>query len=193
MTSAGFSFCQCNQLAPPSAWHLFMRLGVVWGREPYPCHSTPSESPPWTLYLATPGGYFWPFCLRTCPNELPVACCLVFLCSSPPEFHVHISSKTSQPTAGESIQNYWNYPTPASSRMSPKNLQPPSPITGGHLKPVLKDFAAGLWADESSPRTQPPILSSTCWTQYSWPAPSFGLIASRRIQFTSGWLAVCHL
>ena len=57
-----------------------MRLGVDWGLETYPYHSTPSESQPWTLYFATSGGYFSPVCLHVRPNLSPVAV------ASPPLF-----------------------------------------------------------------------------------------------------------
>jgi len=101
--------------------------------------------------------------------------------------------KKSQPTACKYIQHYWYYPTAASSRMSPKNLQPLSPCAGVHLKPGSNGSALGLWTDASSSGTQPHILSSTCWTYYSWPALSFCQITSRRIRFASGLLTVCLL
>jgi len=44
MALSGRHFCRWNQPTPPSSSHLYTRLGVVWGLEPYPCHSTPSES-----------------------------------------------------------------------------------------------------------------------------------------------------
>jgi len=145
------------------------------------------------MYLATWGGYLSPLCLRARPNLLPVSCCITFLFSLPPEFCLHISSETSPPTAGKSIQHYKNYPTAASSGISPNNLQPLSPRAGVHLEHVSSGSVPGLWTNASSPTSQPPILSSTCWTHYSWPAPSFYQITSTRIRLASAWLAVCLL
>jgi len=79
-----------------------------WGLEPYPYHSTPSESPSWTLYLATWGGYISQLCSPSRPKTSPVPCCLAFLFSSPLEFRLYISSHSSPPTAGKSIQHYRN-------------------------------------------------------------------------------------
>jgi len=103
-----------------------------------------------------------PFCSRARPNPSPVAGCLAFLFSSPPEFPLHISLITSPPTTGESTQHYRNYPAAARPRMSPKNLQPPSPRAGVHLETASSSSDPGSWTDASSPRTQPPILSSSC-------------------------------
>ena len=136
MALKGLWFCRCIQSASPSASHLYTRLGVVWGLEQYPCHSTPSKAQRWMLYLATRGGHFSHFYLRAGPNPSPVAGCLAFYFSSPPEFRLHTSSNPSQPTAIESIQHYRNYPTAASSPMSPKTKQLPSPGGGVNLEPV---------------------------------------------------------
>jgi len=79
-------FLRSNQTTPSSTSHLYTRLGVVSGLEPYPCHSTTSESRTWALYLAALGGYFSPVYLHPLSNLSPVTCCLVFPFSSPPFF-----------------------------------------------------------------------------------------------------------
>jgi len=143
MTLSGLRFCQWNQSTSPSVSQLYMRLGVIWGLEPYPCNSTPSESKPWTLYLATMGDYSSPCCLGAHPNPLPVACCFAFILFSSPEFHLHISLKPFHRTACKSILHYRNYPNAASSRMSSKNLQWLSPFAGVNLEPVSNGSAPG--------------------------------------------------
>jgi len=127
-----------------------------------------------------------PYCPCTLANWLPVACCLAFPSSSPLEFCLHIASKTSPTTTGESIWHYGNYPTTASSRMSPNNLRLPSPSAGVHLELCSICSALRLWTDASSRESSPPILSYSCWMHCSWPTPSFFQIASRRTLFASG-------
>jgi hypothetical protein len=106
-------------------------------------------------------------------------------------FRILLPHLPSPSTAGESIQDYCNYATAASSGMTPKDLQLPSPRAGVHLESITSSSAPRLWTHPSSWITQPPIPSSTCWTHYSWPAPSIWQIAWRRIRFASGWLVVC--
>ena len=117
-----------NWRAPSNASRLYTSLCVVWGLEPYSCHWTLSESQPWTLNLATWGGNFPPFSLRTWPNPSPVACYLAFLFPLPPIFCFQILSKPSQLTVGESIQCDWNYSLAASPRISPKFCNHHSPV-----------------------------------------------------------------
>jgi len=123
-------FCWWNQSAPTNVSHLYMTFGVDWGLEPSPCNSIPSKSQPWMLYLATQGGLFSPVCSGAGQNTLPVTCCLVCLFSLPPEFRVHISSKSFQSTASESIQHCQNYATASSSWMSPKICNHSLPVVG---------------------------------------------------------------
>jgi len=62
------------------------------------------------------------------PKSIAVAICLGISFSSTFEFHLHISTKTSQPTASESIEYYQNYSTAASPQTSPINLPPLHPV-----------------------------------------------------------------
>jgi hypothetical protein len=60
------------------------------------------------------------FCLGALPNLLPVARCLTFPSSSPPEAHLLNCLKPSPPTFAQSIQHYQNFPTPTGSSKYPK-------------------------------------------------------------------------
>jgi len=175
-----------NQPAPPSASHEDAWLGVVFRMEWYCCKLTPGKSQSWTLYLATLGGYFWPWCSRTLPNPSPVAGCLAFACSSPPEISLPISLKTSPPAAHQSIRHYHNYPKAIISRMLSNNPQQLSPNAVVQIFAVWISSTPRLWTDTFSRATQPPTHSSPCWMDCGWPAPSFWQITSRRIQFSSG-------
>jgi len=186
----GLYFCGWIQSTPLSASQLYTRIGVVWGLEPYRCPSTPRGSKPWMFPWSTQRVCFLPFWSYACPNPSPVACCLSFLFSSPPEFFFYIDSKNSQPTAGESTEHYQNHSMAASSGMSSIILQPPFPSAGVHLEPDTNSSAPGYWANSFPPETNPPILSSTCWMHHCWPASCFWQIVSRRIWFASDWLAV---
>jgi len=55
----------------------------------------------------------------------------------------------------------------------------------------FKSFCLWIMGWCFSPETQPPILSSSCWSYWCWPAPYFWHIASRRTGSASGWLEVC--
>jgi len=106
MVLSGYNFVWWNQSAPPSASHLTSKLGVACWMSGHCCHSALDESQPWKLYLATPGWYLRLFCTRAHSNPSPVACCLAFSSSSPPEPRLHISSKTSPPTVAKSTRHY---------------------------------------------------------------------------------------
>jgi len=186
----GICFCWWKQSAPPSASHLYIRLGVSLGIEQHYCHLTPGKSKPWTLYMATMGGYFWHFCLCALPNPSLVACCLAFPFSLTPKFGLHMSSTTSPATADESIEHYQNYATAAGLQMSLNNLQPLSPSAGVNLWAISNGSAPRQWPNAFSRETQAPILCSTCWMHDSWHAPSIWQIASRRIRSASGCLGV---
>jgi len=67
------------------------------------------------------------------PKLSPVTCCLCIPFSSPTEIHMCSASKTSPPITDESIWHYWHYAVPASSQMSPDNLQPLFPSAAVHL------------------------------------------------------------
>jgi len=136
MAFLGLNFCWWNQSVPPSASHKNIRLGVVWGIEWNRYHLTTCQSQLWMLHLATLGSNFPLFCPRARPNLLQVTCCLTFLFSSPPEFHLHSSSIPSQSTATESIPHDQNYSTAASSRKSTNHPHLLPAIAGIHLKAV---------------------------------------------------------
>ena len=102
------------------------------------------------------------FCPPSHQNPLPVACCVAFPCSSPPEPPLHMASNTSPPTVAKSIRRYRKFPKAARSQKSPKNLQPLSPSAEVNVTAVSDGSVPGKWTDASSQETQPPILSSTC-------------------------------
>jgi len=143
MALLGLHSCRWNQSDPPRASHWNTRLGVGLGIDGYSCHSTPSKSYPQMVYLTTLGDYISPCCPCALPNPSPVTCCLAFPCSLPPKFRFHRSSKTSPPTANNSIWHYRNWPMAASSQMSPLNFQPKSLSGGVHLWAVLNWSAPG--------------------------------------------------
>jgi len=171
-------FFRWNQSVPPSAPHMCMKLEIDCWMYGHWCRSALDELQQWKLYLVTLRCYLLLF--RPCidPNPSPVACFLPFPSSSPPEPPLHISSKTSPPMSAESIQHYPNFPKAARSQTTPKNLQPPTPGAGVHFASVSNGSVPGWWTDPYSRETQPPILSSICWTYWSWADPSFWQIAS---------------
>jgi len=191
MVLSGNNFFWWDQSAPPSASHLCTELGVECWMSGHSCRSALDKSLSWKLNLATLGGYHWLVCMRAVPNRSPVTYCIACPTSLPPELHLHISSKTSKPTVTECIPHYQHCLKAAQSRKSPKNLQLPSASAVVHPAAVSNGSFPGSWTDASSPETQPPILSSTCWMYQSWAAPSFWQIASRRIRFASCWLGIC--
>jgi len=193
MASSGLRCCWWNQSAPPSASHLYARLGVVWGMERYHCHSTLATSLLRMLYSARLGGYFSLVWSCVLPNLSMVAWSLALTVSLPSEFDLHMAAKTSPPTAEESIQDYPIYPMLASPCMLQSDLQLLSPSAAVHLEAVSNGSTPGFWTNAVAWETQSPVLSSSCWTNCSWPAPSFWQIAWRRFWFASGKLGVCPL
>jgi len=163
MGHSGHKFFRSNHTAPPSTPHQGTKLAVIFCMSCNCCCSALNESLPWKLYFATLGGYLWLVCPCALPNPSPVACCLTFLSCSPPELRSHIASTISQSTVAESILQYPNFPKAARSQKSRKNLQPPTPSAGVHLTALCHGSVPGISTDTSSRRTQPPILSSTCW------------------------------
>ena len=187
----GFHFVQWNQLAPPSASHLWTRLGVVWGRSGYPCHSIPRESQPSKMYFTTLWRYISPFWLCTCPKLSPITHCLtcsVFLTS---QYCLCNSSQSSGCNVAKSIQPYQPVPIAAWPHMPLTYWQPLSPSAGVYHKAVSHCSAPKSCHNTFSLDTQPPILSSTCWPHCSWTALSCRQIASRNIPVASGWLLCC--
>jgi len=92
-------------------------------------------------------GVLLPFGHRFLANPSPVACWLAFPFASPSGFFLRISSKTSQPTAAKSVQNYRNCLQSACSPMSAK-YQKPLPSHGGvYLQVASNHSASGSWAD----------------------------------------------
>jgi len=133
---SGIHFGQWNQSAPPSAFHYYTRLGIVWGIQQYCCNITPKELQPWRLYLPTRRGFiqfgYWHARLYL----LAVASGITFLYSLSPEIHFHTSSNISQRSISDSLHHDWEYPTPYSSPMHLSNHQQASSSSGVHLNAV---------------------------------------------------------
>jgi hypothetical protein len=64
-------------------------------------------------------------------------------------------------------------------------------LYSGPSRRCFKEFCSWIMDWCFSPETQPPILSSTCWRHYSWAAPSFWPIASKKIPFDLSWFGLC--
>jgi len=164
MVLSGYNFVREYQSAPHSASHLCTTVGVACWISGHSCHSTRDELQPSKLYSATRGGYLSLWCPHALPNSSPVTCCLVFLSSLPTKPRLHISSKTSPPIVAKCILHSLNFPKAAWSWKSAKNLKLLSPSAEVHLAAVSDDSVPGQWTDAWFHETQPPILSSACWT-----------------------------
>jgi len=174
MVLSGHNFVRWYQSGPPSASHLCTKLGVACWMSGHFCHLALDESQPQKMNLATLGGYLWIGCPCIVPNPWPVASCLTFPSSLPPEPRLHISSITFQATVAKCILHYWNFPKTARACKTPKNLQLPSHRAGVHPAAVSDGLVPCWWTDASSQETQQPILSSICWRYETWAARCFG-------------------
>ena len=174
-----------------NVWHFQATLSVkevdqllpvpqigIWGKELFwgQNHIVGIQHPAYRRYercIWHLGETRMPVWQSTLRNPSPVACCLTFPFSSPPQFHLHSFSKhlnallLSACNIIDIIQWLWVL------ECHQKFCNGSPPCSGVQLKTVSNGSAPRYRTYVSSQETRPPILSFTCWTYCSWPAPSF--------------------
>jgi len=92
--------------------------------------------------------------------------CIAFLCTSHPNTCLTVTSITFWSTLVVSIQDYQQSNQAASSQFSLNYLQPLPPVAWVYHDAVCDCSVPTQYSDALSPKTQPYIVSATCWTRW---------------------------